>query len=117
MSILLFLTIFWAMQIFANVAFKYGSAAGDRHSRRWLTGFLAGNIVGASSIYFVMRIYELMPANPNLAAVLANCGGFVGSQLALAWLFRSRVSPSQWVGVSLVALGTVVATMSGSGPR
>ena len=113
MSIPVFLVIFWAMQIFANVAFKYGSAAGDRHSRRWLSGFLAGNIVGASSIYFVMRIYELMPANPNLAAVLAGSGGFVGSQLALAWIYRSRLRLVQWAGVSLVVLGTVVATLGG----
>ena len=113
MSILVFLPIFWAMQIFANVALKYGSAAGEKHSRRWLTGFLAGNIVGASSIYFLMRIYEQMPTNPNLAAVLATCGGFVGSQLVLAWLFHSRLSRGQWAGVSLVVLGTVVATLSG----
>ncbi len=115
MSVLLasFLAIFWAMQIFANVAFKYGSAGGRNRSRRWLAGFLAGNAVGASSIYFVMRIYELMPANPNLAAVLANCGGFVGSQLVLAWLFRSRLSRIQWAGVCLVVLGTVVATLGG----
>ena len=110
-TLLLFLAIFWAMQIFANVAFKYGSAAGERHSRRWLTGFLAGNAVGASSIYFVMRIYGLMPANPNLAAVLANCGGFVGSQLVLAWLFRSRLTRVQWAGVCLVVLGTIVVTL------
>jgi len=111
--LLLFLAIFWAMQIFANVAFKFGSAAGDKHSRRWLTGFLAGNIVGAGSIYFVMRIYEMMPANPNLAAMLIGCGGFVGSQLVLALMFRSRLRGVQWLGVCLVVIGMAVAALGG----
>jgi hypothetical protein len=109
--LLLLLVIFWAMQIFASVAFKYGSADGNRHSRRWLAGFVAGNIVGASSIYFAMRIYELFPTNPNLAAVLIGVGGFVGSQLVLAWLFRSKLTGVQWAGMCLYALGTVVASL------
>ena len=113
MLFLLFLAIFWAMQIFANVAFKYGSADGEKHSRRWLAGFLSGNLVGASSIYFLMRIYGLMPDNPNLAAVLAGCGGFVGSQLVLAWMFHSRLRLIQWVGVCLVVSGTILATLGG----
>ncbi len=74
---------------------------------------MAGNLVGASSIYFVMRVYEQMPENPNLAAVMAGSGGFVGSQLVLAWVFHSNLSGVQWAGVSLVALGTVVATLGG----
>jgi multidrug transporter EmrE-like cation transporter len=110
MILALTLAIFWAMQIFAQLAFKWGS--GD--PRRWRTGFLAGNVVGASSIVFLMRIYALLPHNSNLAAVLAGSGGFVGSQLLLAWLFRSRLSARQWLGIALVALGTAVATLGGS---
>lgn len=107
------LCIFWAMQIFANLAFKYGSVGFSVRSRRWLAGFVAGNVVGASSIYFMMGVYELMPGNCNLAAVLAGSGGFIGSQVFLWWLFRSKLSIVQWVGVALVAAGTSITILGG----
>ena len=105
------LTIFWAMQIFASLAFKYGSLGGSAKSTQWRAGFISGNVVGATSIYFLMKIFEAMPYNSNLAIVLANSGGFIGSQLLLAWLFRSRLATSQWVGIALVAVGTAIATL------
>ena len=110
-----YLLIFWAMQVFANVAFKYGSHGNAGRSRRWLLGFVSGNVVGASSIYFMMKIFEALPGNCNLASVLAGSGGFVGSQLLLAWMFRSRLTVLQWAGIALVAAGTAVATLGGPG--
>lgn len=104
-----FLVLFWLMQAAANVAFKCGS--GPLRPRRWLLGFLAGNVVGASSIYFLMRIYELMPGRCNLAAVLAGGGTFVGSQLILFCLFRPRLTFSQWCGIAAVMVGTAIATL------
>jgi hypothetical protein len=105
------LAVFWTMQVLANVAFKCGSSGGKAVSWRWLAFFTAGNIVGASSIWFLMLIYGAMPDNPNVAAVLAGSGGFIGSQTVLAWLFKSRLSRVQWAGILLVALGTAVATL------
>ena len=113
MTFLLILVLFWGMQIFANVAFKWGSSGETGHSRRWWIGFISGNGVGAASIYFLMKIYEMMPENSNLAAVLAGSGGFVGSQFLLAWMFRSRLTVAQWAGVALVAIGSAVATLGG----
>ena len=109
------LLVFWSMQVFANVAFKYGSLPTAGRVKRWLTGFVGGNVVGASSIYFLMRIYEQIPNDCNLAAVLANSGGFVGSQLLLAWLFRSRLCARQWAGIALVTIGTIIATLGRPG--
>ncbi|HEY3415576.1 MAG TPA: hypothetical protein VGM23_01715 [Armatimonadota bacterium] len=106
------LLFFWVMQIFANLAFKYGSYGAPR-SWRWLAGFLAGNAVGATSIIFMMKIYAAIPGNSNLAQVLAGSGGFVGGQLLLAWLFRSRFTALQWTGIALVAVGTTVTTLGG----
>lgn len=113
-----YLLIFWAMQIFANVAFKYGSIGKVGRSKHWLAGFIGGNVVGATSIYFVMKIYEMMSSNCNLAMVLAGSGGFIGSQVLLAWLFHSRLTFVQWTGIALVSVGTAVATLgsSGAGP-
>jgi multidrug transporter EmrE-like cation transporter len=102
MNLILLLILFWSMQIFANVAFKWGTD-GTGSRRRWWTGFVVGNAVGAPSIYFLMKIYGLMPANSNLAAVLAGSGGFIGSQLLLARLFHSRLTLLQWCGIALVA--------------
>lgn len=110
-----YLLIFWTMLIFTNVAFKYGSHGKAGRSRRWLAGFIGGNIVGASSIFFLMKIFELMPGNCNLAAVLAGSGGFIGSQVLLAWLFHSRLTYIQWTGIALVSVGTAVATLGGPG--
>ena len=113
MKLLFFLLTFWTMQVLANVAFKFGSFGSHGRSRRWLAGFILGNIVGASSIYFVMKIYELMAFNPNLAAVLAGAGGSIGSQVTLALLFHSRLSKIQWAGVVVVSIGTAVAVLGG----
>ena len=109
--LLLNLALYWAMQIFASVAFKYGSFGESGKSKRWLVGFISGNIVGATSIYFLMQIFASMPHASNLALVLANSGGFIGGQILLAFLFRSRLSTTQWAGIALVAVGTAVATI------
>jgi len=101
------------MQIFASVAFKYGSLGKSARSTRWRAGFISGNVVGATSIYFLMKIFEAMPHNSNLAAVLAGSGGFIGGQLLLALLFRSHLTFSQWTGIALVSIGTAIATLGG----
>ncbi len=87
MKLLAFLLVFWTMQVMAYVAFKYGSHGQAGRSRRWLAGFVGGNVVGASSIYFLMKIYETMPGNCNVALVLAGGGAFIGTQIALALIF------------------------------
>jgi multidrug transporter EmrE-like cation transporter len=103
------------MQVTAYVAFKYGSFGRTGRSRRWLTGFVGGNVVGASSIYFLMKIYEAMPGNCNVALVLAGGGSFIGTQTVLALVFRSRLSAMQWTGVAMVGIGSAVATLAGPG--
>lgn len=116
MRLVAYLLVFWVMQIVAYSAFKYGSHGETGRSRRWLSGFIGGNVVGASSIYFYMKIFEAIPGNCNVAAVLANGGTFVGCQVALAMLFRSRLTFVQWGGIALVAVGTVMATLGGTVP-
>lgn len=103
--------LFWLMQVTAVALLKYGSMgrAGDR--RRWYTGFVVGNLVGAGSIYPLMRVYEALAANPNLAMALATAGAAVCCQLVLAWVFRSRLSWVQWTGIALVILGIALATL------
>jgi len=102
------LPAFWLMQVAAYAGFKYGSL-GDR--RQWFQGFIGGNLVGMTSIYPLMQVYQQMAANPNLAAVVTTVGSAIGCQLVLAVLFRSRLAWSQWLGIALTLGGTVLATL------
>lgn len=109
MNLLILLIIFWAMQIVAYLTFKYGSTSGSMRSTRWVACFIGGNAVGASSILFLLRIFAEMPENPNLALALAGVGAGIGCQLAMALMFRSKLSALQWCGVALTLFGTILA--------
>ena len=105
--IALVLAVFWAMQVVAQVFFKLGSTAPSR----WLVCFVLGNVFGASSIWFQMMLYKRL--NPNLALALAGGGAFVCAQLGLALIYHSRPTLVQWLGLSVVAVGMVLATVGG----
>ena len=103
MTITLLVT-FWAMQIIAQLFFKHGSASPGR----WLTGFILGNVFGASSIWLLMKLYQRM--DPNTALALGSAGGFLGAQLFLALVFHARPTVLQWTGFVAVAVGMALAT-------
>lgn len=106
-STICLLAAFWTWQVTAQIFFKYGSTT----SARWLPCFIAGNVFGASSIWFLMKLYARM--NPNLAMALAGGGAFLGVQFALAVVFGSRPSGWQWTGYTMVALGMGMASLRG----
>ena len=64
---------FLGLQIGANALFKAGS---DVPARWWLC-FVAGNALGMSSIYFLMRLYARMDVNVALA--LTGGGAFIAA--------------------------------------
>jgi drug/metabolite transporter (DMT)-like permease len=105
-----YVAIFWAMQIVAALIFKHGTTA----STRWLPCFIIGNVFGASSIWFMMKLYARL--NPNLALTLANGGTFILVQVALSLVFQSRPSILQWAGIFTVAVGMAIASLGGSLP-
>ena len=112
MSTTLVMIIFLAMQVAANLIFKYGSGA----SSRWLPCFIIGNVIGASSIYFMMKLYERL--NANLAMAIGGGATFLLVQLALAVAFNSRLSLLQWGGIAAVGIGmamTALGTIATSG--
>jgi drug/metabolite transporter (DMT)-like permease len=100
------LAIFWAMQVVAQLFFKWGSATAGR----WVPGFILGNLFGASSIWLMMKLYTRM--NPNLALALAGGGAFLVTQLALALVFHSRPTGLQWVGFAAVGAGMALASFA-----
>ncbi|HEY3379549.1 MAG TPA: hypothetical protein VGL77_18895 [Armatimonadota bacterium] len=101
------LLVFWAMQVTANLCFKFGSTTPSR----WALGFILGNVVGMSSIWFMMKLYARM--NPNLAMALAGGGAFLCIQLALSLLFHSRLTQLQWIGMVTVTVGMMLASSGG----
>ena len=105
MSTAVVLIIFLAMQVAANLIFKYGSA----EPSRWLICFVIGNVIGASSIYFMMKLYERL--NANIAMALGGGATFLLVQLALAVTFHSRLSPLQWGGIVTVGIGMALAAL------
>ena len=98
---------FFACQVLANILFRYGS--GTPH--RWWTGFILGNLIGASSILFFMGLQRLMP--DRTALVLAVCGGgsFVAVQVAVSLVFRQPIALGQYVGIAVIVLGMVMMLM------
>lgn len=105
--IALVLLALWATQAVASILLKYGSTP-NADKRRWLTGFVGGNTVGMASMWLSMLVYSGVP-NANIAAALAGGGSFLAIQLALATVFRSRLSPQQWSGIALSAVGLLLA--------
>ena len=106
---ILWLCIFWAMQIVAALMFKYGSTTPER----WWTGFIVGNLFGMTSIWFMMQLYKSM--NPNVAMGLAVGGAFLLGQIALAVVFPSKLNMQQFIyqgaGLASVTLGMVLFSL------
>ena len=103
----LWLLIFWGMQVMAQVIFKWGAASPGR----FVYGFIGGNVFGASSIVFLMLLYKAM--NPNVVLGMGTGGGFLLAQVALAIIFHSRVGPVQQAGVVAITAGMVMLAMGG----
>ena len=102
------LVIFWIMQAVAALAFKWGSTSDGR----WLTGFIGGNVVGASSIWFMMMLYKTM--NANVAMGLAVGGGFLIAQVAIALAFKSSLTLVQFGGLIAITLGMYFLSTGGA---
>ncbi|MBI3922892.1 MAG: hypothetical protein HY318_15835 [Armatimonadetes bacterium] len=94
--------VFWAMQVLAQLLFKWGSDTPGR----WAWGFFGGHVFGVSSIAFLMLLYKTM--NPNVALGLCIGGAFLMSQLALAVVYRSGLAPVQYMGIVVMTAGMVM---------
>jgi len=105
-STIVLLVAFWVWQVVAQVFFKHGSGAPSR----WLMCFILGNLFGASSIWFLMKLYARM--DPNLTMALAGGGAFLAIQFALAAVFSSRPALPQWGGYAMIAAGMVLASVA-----
>jgi drug/metabolite transporter (DMT)-like permease len=101
---LLWLGLFWAMQVAAAVLFKYGTTAPGRY---WV-GFLAGNLFGASSIFVLMKLYSIWQV--NVAGALGGGGAFLLAQLAMMPLFGERLEWRQYLGLVAISAGMALVS-------
>jgi multidrug transporter EmrE-like cation transporter len=95
------------LQVPANLAFTYGSLHPDRY---WLS-FAVGNLLGVSSIWFMMQLYQRM--NANVAMAVGGGLSFVLVQLALTMFFHGRINLLQWGGIATILAGTLVTILAG----
>ena len=102
LGIVVYLLVFWSMQVIAQLRFKWGTTS----ESRWIWGFLFGNLFGFSSIWLLMLIYKAI--NPNIGLGIAGGGAFFLSQIALAMVFKTKVTPLQWAGIMAIVVGMVV---------
>ena len=100
----LWLAIFWAMQLTAHIFFKGGTF--PDHPERKVPFFILGNILGAGSVWILMRLYELM--NVNVALAIGGGGAFFVVQIVLAIIFRSQVTPVMAIGILAIAAGMIM---------
>ena len=102
--------LFTILMILGFVAFYTGDnvclrVSSERTGATAFWWFAAGNVLGF--IATVMLTFALKSQNPNIIFALAQGGGFCVLQLTAFYLFRVPLTPLQWIGVSLIALGVV----------
>ena len=106
MNILL-LIVYCLTQGVAGVLFKYGSMS----QARWLPSFIAGNVICAASIWFMMMLYRTM--NANVAMGIGVGGAFLTIQFAIVVLFKSQLSAIQYAGLFAVTAGIMLLSLGG----
>ena len=99
--------LYWAMQAAAAVIIKFGSTSRSRQAR----GFIVGNALAASSMWFLMMVYRTM--NVNVALGIGVGGAFMCAQIAVALVFRARMSAVQIGGVAAITVGMVLLAVGG----
>ena len=102
---------FWAMQVFAALAFKFGSTSDER----WLPSFVLGNAVAAASIWLMMKLYRSI--HPNVVMGICFGGAFMLGQVAMVVVFGSRLGLAQIAGLTAMIAGIVALAMGGNEKR
>lgn len=108
-KIIIGILVFWALQVVAQLLFKWGSDTPGR----WAWGFFGGHLFGVSSIAFLMLLYKTM--NPNVALGICFGGAFLMAQLALAVVYRSGLATMQYAGILAITAGMIMLAVGKPG--
>ena len=96
---------FLIFQVAANLFFKWGSTA--PHLFWWGFGF--GNLIGASSIVFMIMMYRSMPA--ALVIAIGTGGSFLLNQITVHFIFREHLSWGGGIGLGLILIGIILTSL------
>jgi multidrug transporter EmrE-like cation transporter len=98
--------------VVSNVGFKRSAASsGTRDFLRWQA---VGNVAGFLSVLALTGILRFIPL--HLATAFTVGLGFVAIQFFGAHLVCGEtITTSQWLGITLIAVGVVVVSLGGKG--
>ena len=91
------------MQIVSQIIYKLGSTS----PKYWIIGFVAGNIIGVSSMWFLMKLYARI--NPGLAMGFGLGGAFLFSQITFAIVFGYKMGYNQIFAYIFITVGMLLA--------
>lgn len=99
---------FFVLQVGAGLLFKMGSV----NKEYWTLGFVLGNGMGITSIYFLMIVYKHL--NPNISEAICRGGYFILIQIAFLVFFRSHLNLIQWSGIAAIISGIIIVSLCGN---
>lgn len=99
---------FFILQVGAGLLFKMGTV----HKEYWTFGFVIGNIMGITSIYFLMIVYKHL--NPNVSEAICRGGYFIFIQIAFLLVFHSHLNIIQWGGITAILSGILIVSLCGN---
>lgn len=107
------IVMFLTFQIIANLFFKWGaSSPAVVHcgiaQEYW--GFIFGNIVGVTSIVFMIGMYKTLPAASVVA--IGSGGTFLLVQIVMYLLYREHLRWSAIAGIFLIFAGILMVALS-----
>lgn len=109
---------FFAFQVIANVLFKWGAsnpgAAWLGIPQEWC-GFILGNIVGMTSIIFMIGMYKLLPAASVVA--IGTGGTFLLVQITMFLVYHEKISPLALAGIGLILIGVLMVAFLNYPPQ
>lgn len=109
---------FLVFQVVANVLFKWGAA---NPSAVWLgipqewCGFILGNVVGMTSIIFMIGMYKLLPAASVVA--IGTGGTFLLVQITMFLLYHEKISLPALIGIALIFIGVLLVAFLNYPPQ
>lgn len=104
----LHIVLFLICQIAANLLFKWGTSAPNLY---WY-GFIFGNMVGMTSILFMMGMYQHLPV-ANVVAI-GTGGTFLLNQIVMFIVFREKIHPAAMAGIALIFAGILLVAFFNS---
>ena len=105
------IVMFLTFQVVANLLFKWGGTAPQRY---WW-GFIWGNTAGATSIFFLIGMFRVLPGATVVA--IGSGGSFLLIQIAMYLVYREPIRPLAMLGLALIFAGIMMVALLNHPPE